>query len=114
MGKQSKTTKAQADRYLTPPPKIVSRKCSGIEDLARLDRTREVFEADAARWKAGKWTKADLKAVFEPPLLLPIMNTIFAGLIPIAVSIIAARTYLFSGLNSLTPEMHVSSNLVPG
>jgi len=44
---------------------------------------------------------SDLKAVFEPPLLLPIMNTIFAGLIPIAVSIIAARGYLFSGLNSL-------------
>jgi len=29
------------------------------------------------------------------------MNTIFAGLIPIAVSIIAASGYLFSGLNSL-------------
>ena len=64
MGKQRKTTKAQAAGHLTPPPKIVSRKCSGIEDLARLDRTREVFEADAERWKAGKWTKADLKAVF--------------------------------------------------
>ena len=46
-------------------------------------------------------SRSDLKAVFEPPLLLPIMNTIFAGLIPIAVSIIAARTYLFSGLNSI-------------
>lgn len=44
---------------------------------------------------------SDLKSIFEPPLLLPIMNTVFAGLIPIAVSIIAARTYLFSGLNSL-------------
>jgi len=44
---------------------------------------------------------SDLKAVFEPPLLLPVMNTVFAGLIPIAVSIIAARSYLFSGLNSL-------------
>ena len=43
----------------------------------------------------------DLKTVFEPSLLLPIMNTIFAGLIPVAVSIIAARAYLFSGLNSL-------------
>ena len=31
-----------------------------------------------------------LKIVYEPPLLLPIMNTIFAALIPIAVSIIAA------------------------
>ena len=46
-------------------------------------------------------SRSDLKAVFEPPLLLPIMNTIFAGFIPIAVSIIAARTYFFSGLNSL-------------
>ncbi|MEI7672012.1 MAG: PAS domain S-box protein, partial [Deltaproteobacteria bacterium] len=46
-------------------------------------------------------SRSDLKVVFEPPLLLPIMNTIFAGLIPIAVSIIAARTYFFSGLNSL-------------
>jgi len=44
--------------------------------------------------------RSDLKAVFEPPLLLPIMNTIFAGLIPIAVSVIAARTYLYSGLSS--------------
>ena len=44
---------------------------------------------------------ADLETVFEPSLLLPIMNTIFAGLIPIAVSIIAARAYLFSGLSSL-------------
>jgi hypothetical protein len=64
MGKQRRTTKAQAAGHLTPPPKIVSRKCSGIEDLARLDHMREVFEADAERWKAGKWTKADLKAVF--------------------------------------------------
>ncbi|MFZ4437486.1 MAG: PAS domain S-box protein [Syntrophales bacterium] len=46
-------------------------------------------------------SRSDLHAVFEPPLLLPIMNTLFAGLIPIAVSIIAARTYLSSGLNSL-------------
>ena len=44
---------------------------------------------------------ADLKKVYEPPALLLIMNTIFAGLIPIAVAIIAARGYLFSGLNSL-------------
>ena len=43
----------------------------------------------------------NLKAVFEPPLLLLILNTTFAGLIPIAVSIIAARGYLFSGLKSL-------------
>ncbi|MEI6125788.1 MAG: PAS domain-containing protein, partial [Pseudomonadota bacterium] len=44
---------------------------------------------------------SDLKTVYEPPLLLLIGNTIFAGLIPIAVSIIAARAFLFSGLNSL-------------
>ncbi len=43
----------------------------------------------------------NLKAVFEPPLLLLILNTTFAGLIPIVVSIIAARGFLFSGLNSL-------------
>ena len=43
----------------------------------------------------------NLEAFFEPPLLLLILNTTFAGLIPIAVSIIAARGYLFSGLNSL-------------
>ena len=36
---------------------------------------------------------SDLKAVFEPPLLLPVMNTVFAGLIPIAVSIIAASIF---------------------
>ena len=46
-------------------------------------------------------SRSDLQLVFEPPLLLPIMNTIFAGLIPITVSIIAARTYLYSGLNSV-------------
>ena len=45
--------------------------------------------------------RSALEAVFEPPLLLLILNTTFAGLIPIAVSIIAARGYLFSGLNSL-------------
>ena len=43
----------------------------------------------------------NINAFFEPPLLLLILNTTFAGLIPIAVSIIAARGYLFSGLNSL-------------
>ena len=38
----------------------------------------------------------NLEAVFEPPLLLLILNTTFAGLIPMVVSIIAARGYLFS------------------
>jgi hypothetical protein len=39
--------------------------------------------------------------VFEPRLLLPAMNTIFAGAIPIGVSIIAMRSYLRGGLNSI-------------
>lgn len=45
--------------------------------------------------------QANLNTVREPPLLLPILNTIFAALIPIAVAIIAARAYLSSGLNNL-------------
>jgi hypothetical protein len=32
--------------------------------------------------------------VFEPKLLLPILNTIFAGTLPLAVSFIAIRLYL--------------------
>jgi hypothetical protein len=39
--------------------------------------------------------------VFEPTLLLPVMNTLFAGAIPIGVSIIAMRTYLRGGRNSI-------------
>jgi PAS domain S-box-containing protein len=39
--------------------------------------------------------------VFEPKLLLPILNSIFAGAIPIAVAIIAIRSYFASGLCSL-------------
>ncbi|MEI7833786.1 MAG: hypothetical protein WCJ56_11395 [bacterium] len=51
----------------------------------------------------------NLKAVFEPPLLLLILNTTFAGLIPIAVSLIAARGFIFSGLNSL---LHIGCGML--
>ncbi|MGA9349193.1 MAG: hypothetical protein WBW48_10370, partial [Anaerolineae bacterium] len=36
----------------------------------------------------------DIRVVFEPPLLLPILNTVFLSAIPLAVAYIAARTYL--------------------
>lgn len=39
--------------------------------------------------------------VFEPTLLLPILNTIFAGALPIVVSIIAMRSYFLGGLKSI-------------
>ena len=39
--------------------------------------------------------------VFEPTLLLPVMNTIFAGALPIIVAIIAMRSYALGGLNSI-------------
>ena len=39
--------------------------------------------------------------VFEPKLLLPVLNSIFAGAIPISVAIIAIRSYWVSGLSSL-------------
>ena len=45
--------------------------------------------------------RSDLQMVYEPPLLLLFTNTIFAGLIPVAVSVIAARGYLFTGKKSL-------------
>ena len=38
--------------------------------------------------------------VFEPKLLLPLLNTIFAGILQIVVAIIALRFYLLGGLNS--------------
>ncbi len=38
---------------------------------------------------------------FEPTLLLPILNTIFAGALPIFVSIIAMRLYFLGGLSSI-------------
>ena len=43
----------------------------------------------------------DLNAVSEPPFLLPILNTLFAGIIPLAISVLAARSYLFSRQGSL-------------
>ena len=43
----------------------------------------------------------DLQAVSEPPFLLPILNTLFTGIIPLAISVLAARSYLFSGQGSL-------------
>jgi PAS domain S-box-containing protein len=39
--------------------------------------------------------------VSEPPGLLTLLNTVFAGLIPCAVAVLAARAYLRSGLSSL-------------
>ena len=39
--------------------------------------------------------------VYEPPLLLPILNTIFAGGIPVIVAIIAMRSYILGGLSSI-------------
>lgn len=41
------------------------------------------------------------KVVFEPTLLLPVMNTIFAGMLPIGVAIIGMRAYFFGGRNSI-------------
>ena len=40
------------------------------------------------------------KTVYEPPLLLPFMNTIFIGLISIVVSIISANAYLSKGMKT--------------
>ena len=42
-----------------------------------------------------------IHAVSEPPFLLPILNTLFAGIIPLAISVLAARSYLVSGQGSL-------------
>jgi PAS domain S-box-containing protein len=39
--------------------------------------------------------------VFEPPLLLPILNSIFAGAIPIGVAILAIRSHFRGGHNSI-------------
>jgi hypothetical protein len=47
---------AETERTPAPPrPKIVARKCYGMEDVGRLDRMRkELFEADAARFQDRK------------------------------------------------------------
>jgi PAS domain S-box-containing protein len=39
----------------------------------------------------------DVQTVFEPKGLLPALNTLFTGLLPLAVAVIAARAYLQSG-----------------
>lgn len=36
----------------------------------------------------------DIRSVFEPRLLLPLLNTLFAGIIPIVVGYVACKTYL--------------------
>ena len=40
----------------------------------------------------------DIKAVFEPPLLLPVLNTLFVFVVPFAVAYISAKCYLTMGL----------------
>ena len=37
------------------------------------------------------------KTVFEPPLVLPVMNTLFLGIIPVFIAILACRTYRING-----------------
>lgn len=39
----------------------------------------------------------DIRTYSEPPLVLPILNTLFACLIPVVVAYIAARSYIISG-----------------
>jgi hypothetical protein len=39
----------------------------------------------------------DIRSVFEPPLLLPLLNTVFHGIIPIVVAYAAGKSYLKSG-----------------
>ncbi len=43
----------------------------------------------------------DVGSIFEHRLLLPILNTLFAGLIPIAIALIAGRTYSKSGSSTV-------------
>ncbi|MGO9118407.1 MAG: PAS domain S-box protein [Desulfomonilaceae bacterium] len=43
----------------------------------------------------------EIKAVFEPPLLLLVLNTLFLGIVPVAVAYIAARVYLMTGSSSI-------------
>lgn len=51
---------------------IVSRKCSGIEDLDALDRLRrEVFDADARRWAKGEREKNDIVEAMKYWLCYP-------------------------------------------
>jgi PAS domain S-box-containing protein len=43
----------------------------------------------------------DVNVVFEPPLLLPITNTLFTAIIPLVVALVAARVFLKSGSFSI-------------
>lgn len=43
----------------------------------------------------------DIGSIFEHRLLLPILNTLFAGMIPIAIALIAGRTYSKSGSSTV-------------
>jgi len=43
----------------------------------------------------------DIKAVFEPPLLLPALNTLFVSVISFAVAYISARCYIKMGLSNV-------------
>ncbi len=38
-----------------------------------------------------------IQAVFEPPLALPILNTVFLGILPVAIAFIAGRVYQKTG-----------------
>lgn len=46
-------------------------------------------------------TPFNINYVFEPGFLLPVTNTLFAGLIPIVVAYIGARVYLVTGSSSV-------------
>ena len=41
------------------------------------------------------------KTVFEPPLVLPVMNTLFLGIIPVFIAFVAYRTYRINGSASV-------------
>jgi hypothetical protein len=84
MKAQSKTTGKTAKAKIKPNGAVVWMSLAAIMILIYIGTMIVLF-------------LSHLKIVFEPPLLLPIMNTIFAALIPVTVSIIAARAYLYSG-----------------
>ena len=42
-----------------------------------------------------------IQAVFEPPLLLFVLNTLFLGIVPVAVAYIAGRIYFATGSSSI-------------
>jgi PAS domain S-box-containing protein len=45
--------------------------------------------------------RLDLRAVFEPPLLLPVLATVFLSVIPVVVAYFSARGYVSSGSRNL-------------